>query len=414
MTIKTDIVIIGGGVAGFAAAMAASLENKKVLLIDKSNLPGGDSVHTNVGTLCGAYYRSFSGIAKEVGYSFNRSFLQALQKADHKAASYMYTEGLYIIPYEWSTLQNLYIEMLKQANVECLLNASLVDVNLKDKKIISLTVLQDNTIITIQGDSIIDCSGQALVSQKTGIETIKENSYQAASQIFRLNNISDTTEFSLNMALKLAVAKRMEEMSWPVSYKSISVVPGSLRDDRVDLKLTLPEIITDEFIRNKDFTVKTHKRVEELFLILKHEVSSLAESSLEIIFPQPGIRVVQRSKGKYILNESDVMSCKKTADGIAVGTWPIEEWSHDGSLKMEYFEADKGYSIPAGCLISDAVDNLFFGGKNISATAKAIASARVMGTALQTGYAAGKIACGKNEEEQRKIIETLHHELEED
>jgi hypothetical protein len=411
MTIKTDIVIVGGGVAGFAAAMAASLENKKVLLIDKSPTPGGDSIHTNVGTLCGAYYRSFSGIAKEVGYSFNQSFLQALQKADHKAASYMYTEGLYIIPYEWSILQNLYIDMLTQAKVHCLLNASLVDVNLKDRKIIGLTVLQDNTIITIQGDNVIDCSGQALVSQKAGIETIKENSYQAASQIFRLHTISDTNEFSLNMALKRAVAKRKDEMNWPASYKSISVIPGSLRDNRVDLKLTLPEIITDESIRNKDFAVKTHKRVEEFFSILKHEVSSLVESSLEIIFPQPGIRVVQRSKGKYILNEADVMTCKKTSDGIAIGTWPIEEWSHDGSLKMEYFAADQGYSIPADCLISNTVDNLFFGGKNISATAKAIASARVMGTALQTGYAAGKIACGKNEEEQRKIIETLHQEL---
>ncbi|HEY8934019.1 MAG TPA: FAD-dependent oxidoreductase, partial [Cyclobacteriaceae bacterium] len=341
-----------------------------------------------------------------------RIFLQALQKADHKAVSYMYTQGLYIIPYEWSVLQNVYIEMLKQANVECLLNASLVDVKRNDKKIISITVLQNDTLFTIHCDCIIDCSGQALVSQKAGIETIKENSYQAASQIFRLNTVSDTNEFSLNMALKLAIAKRMEEMNWPTSYKSISIVPGSLRGNRVDLKLTLPEIITDEFIRNKDFVVKTHKRVEELFSILKHEVSSLADSSLEIIFPQPGIRVVQRSKGKYILNETDVMSCKKTPDGIAIGTWPIEEWSHDGTLKMEYFEADKGYSIPAGCLISDVVDNLFFAGKNISATAKAVASARVMGTALQTGYAAGKIACAGNAEEQHKIIETLHHELE--
>ena len=105
------------------------------------------------------------------------------------------------------------------------------------------------------------------------------------------------------------------------------------------------------------------------------------------------------------------MSCKRTSDGIAIGTWPIEEWSNNGELKMDYFEPDKGYSIPADCLISDSLHNLYFAGKNISATSRAIASARVIGTALQTGYAAGKMACGTNEDEREAIIRKLNDEL---
>ena len=107
-----------------------------------------------------------------------------------------------------------------------------------------------------------------------------------------------------------------------------------------------------------------------------------------------------------------MLGCKKSGTAIAMGTWPIEEWDNQGQVKMQYFEPDNGYGIPAGCTISDALDNLFFAGKHISATSRAAASARVIGTTLQTGYAAGKIACAKSIHEQQQIVSSLHHELE--
>jgi len=59
---------------------------------------------------------------------------------------------------------------------------------------------------------------------------------------------------------------------------------------------------------------------------------------------------------------------------------------------MRYFKLDDYYQVPADCLQSNSIDNLFFAGRNISATDGAIASARVMGICLQTGYAAGCLA----------------------
>jgi hypothetical protein len=59
---------------------------------------------------------------------------------------------------------------------------------------------------------------------------------------------------------------------------------------------------------------------------------------------------------------------------------------------MKYFNLDDYYQVPADCLQSNSLDNLFFAGRNISATDGAIASARVMGICLQTGYAAGCMA----------------------
>jgi len=59
---------------------------------------------------------------------------------------------------------------------------------------------------------------------------------------------------------------------------------------------------------------------------------------------------------------------------------------------MEYFAMDDHYEIPLGCLLDKEITNMFFGGRCISASERALASARVMGTALGSGYAAGTAA----------------------
>ena len=71
---------------------------------------------------------------------------------------------------------------------------------------------------------------------------------------------------------------------------------------------------------------------------------------------------------------------------------PIEEWGQQLRVTMRYFNVDDFYQVPAGCLQSNHIENLFFAGRNISASDGAIASARVMGICLQTGYAAGSLA----------------------
>ena len=98
---------------------------------------------------------------------------------------------------------------------------------------------------------------------------------------------------------------------------------------------------------------------------------------------------------KYILTQQDVLSAKKFDTGIANGAWPIEFWEPSKKVKMNYFAENDFYQIPADCLVSPKMNNLFFAGRNISADNQAIASARVIGTCLQTGYAAGKLAAAK-------------------
>src|SRR5690348_5504639 len=96
-----DVVVVGAGIAGFAAAIAAVQNKKKVMLIDRLPDIGGASVNSNVGTICGAYYRSFTK-PRVAGKSFSTFLLDKLLRNPGFSKPYMHQNGLYIIPYEWS------------------------------------------------------------------------------------------------------------------------------------------------------------------------------------------------------------------------------------------------------------------------------------------------------------------------
>ena len=411
ISFEADVVIVGAGIAGCSAAIAAAKENKKVLIIEKSDSLGGNATQSNVGTICGAYYRTFSEYPRIAGYSFSNEFLNKLISVSDNCHPKQFHKGLFILSYEWSVLQS-FLEMELLANgIQIMRSSEIISVEKKMNSVSRLGIKKGNVTGYVFPKAVIDCSGNGIISQLAGLEMIVSPFYQSASQVFRVQGILSDNEFSLNMSLKKAMITLVKKYSWPQSFVFLSVVPGSLKNSHADFKITLPDKITDSDDTNNALYIKARTLIETVFPHLKNEVESLKNASIENIFPKLGIRTLQRPKGKYILTEADVLSCKKMNSGIALGTWPIEEWQSDGNVLMEYFEPDDAYMIPADCLISFDLDNLFFAGKNISASTKAIASARVMGTCLQTGYASGKIASCETAEKRERMIALLNKEL---
>jgi hypothetical protein len=95
--------------------------------------------------------------------------------------------------------------------------------------------------------------------------------------------------------------------------------------------------------------------------------------------------------GHYILKADDVVSAKKFPDGVVNSSWPIEFWSKDRGPEYSYISGDY-YQIPERALCSIRYENLFCSGRCISADSRALASCRVMGTAIATGEQAGALA----------------------
>jgi hypothetical protein len=175
-------------------------------------------------------------------------------------------------------------------------------------------------------------------------------------------------------------------------YDRVYIVQGSLKHNEVTLKIGIPLAVTYAPGNLQELNTVAHSFVRNLAAFLIQHVEAFKNAQIKHIAPEVGIRTGQRSTGKYLLMEEDVLSCKKFDTGIANGTWPIEIWEQNRRVRMKYFNLDDHYQVPADCLQSNSLDNLFFAGRNISATDGAIASARVMGICLQTGYAAGSLA----------------------
>jgi hypothetical protein len=91
------------------------------------------------------------------------------------------------------------------------------------------------------------------------------------------------------------------------------------------------------------------KPVVNLSQYLISNVDAFKNAHIKNIAPEVGIRVGQRSTGKYILMEEDVLSCKKFENAIANGSWPIEIWEQNRRVNMRYFNLDDYYQIPADC-----------------------------------------------------------------
>ncbi|MBE0695864.1 MAG: FAD-dependent oxidoreductase, partial [Anaerolineaceae bacterium] len=131
-------------------------------------------------------------------------------------------------------------------------------------------------------------------------------------------------------------------------------------------------------------------------LIKNHPDQRAKGWELEWIGALPGKRENVRYVGDHILTQGDVLAGGKFPDTVAYGGWTMDD-HHPGGLWYRgpatiFHETPSPYGIPYRSLYSANISNLFFAGRNISASHMAISSTRVMGTCSLCGQAIGTAA----------------------
>lgn len=389
--IHTDIVVAGGGAAGIAAAIAAARQGLQVLLIERNAYPGGKATAAEVGTVCGLYKFNKKNNAQYLVKGFAKEFAAILQNKSGTKALFN-ADGLHYLPYNIEDFKSVSLDYLHENKVTAYFDTEIKSVQIHQHKINAVTVLKKGQPVNIHLQSIIDCTGGSIISQAAHLPIIETNQYQAAAQVFRMTGIEEINEARLGLIITKALSKAITENLLPVFYNRVYIVPGSLKNNTVSFKVGIPIAVTNTPNNLQDLKNTAHSFVNNLAAFLISNVDVFKNASIKNIAAEVGTRTGQRNLGKYILTENDVLACKKFVDGIANASWPIEEWGQDRRVNMRYLPQDDYYQVPAACLQSASIGNLFFAGRNISATEAAIASARVMGICLQTGYAAGCLA----------------------
>ena len=389
--LHTDVVVLGGGSAGVAAAVAAARKGLRVMMIERNAYLGGKATAAEVGTICGLYHFSKNERSEYIVKGFAREFAEQLRVQSNTSPLFS-PEGVHYLPYHVEAFKEICVDLINEHKIGIYFNAVLEHVTVEDQKLKSVHIIAAGNPVTIKLQSLVDCSGDSVISQAANLPLIKSENYQAAAQVFTMQGVAEENEFKLGMIMMKALRSAIDNNILGDFYDRVYVVQGSLKNNCVNLKIGIPLAVTYAPGNLQELRTVALSFVENLSQFLINQVDAFKNASLVHIAPEVGIRIGQRSTGKYLLTEEDVLSCKKFEDAIANATWPIEIWEQNRRVNMRYFKLDDYYQVPAGCLQSNSIDNLFFAGRNISATDGAIASARVMGICLQTGYAAGCMA----------------------
>lgn len=386
--IDCDIAVIGAGSAGISTAVAAAESGMKVVLVERYGFTGGLATAAEVGTICGSFYRTENNndTLHYAIHGFARKFVDAvMEKSDSQPTAF--AKGLHFIPYQPHAFNHQAIIELKQAGVQLLLHTSLIDAVIDKGRVVELLLKTTDNIRRLNPKAVVDCSGNAQVSIVSDLPMIKRSNNPSAAFVFKVIGLPEMDSQILSLNLIRWIRRGIEQGNVDPLCEKISIVPGSVHQGLGLLKLGL-----SNFSNASDYEIEARTRSHDMINYLRRADPLLKQLSIVSMAAQVGIRIEARHEGIALLQEDDVMTCHKPDDGVAIAAWPIEYWGDDRKPEMGYFNVNDYYLIPAGALVSKHLKNLFFAGRTISATERAIASARVIGTCLNTGYAAGKLA----------------------
>ncbi len=393
--IACDVLVIGGGTAGVAAAAAAGRAGARVVLLERYGFLGGLATAAQVGTICGLYLRDAAAAKPEpVAGGFVEEFGSRLARASGTQPLRL-EFGLWILPYSHLAFARLADQFVSESrNVKLVLHATVFGARAEGGRLEEVRALAWNEPLSITPRAVVDCTGEATAVALAGDATRDGASDQAPALVFALENVDPRFGEGGVLAMRLALRRAVQDGLLPPVSERIALVPRTYGDGRLFLKLNLGTarahipIWEQVSAWEREARQLAHQVVE--FLVAN--VAAFREARLRSISPQLGVRSGRRISGRAELTEDDVLRGRKTALGIARGAWPMERWGPDLRPEMTFLNERDFYEIPVDCLRPMKLDNVLTAGRCLSATAGAMTSARIIGTALGTGWAAGRIA----------------------
>lgn len=421
---KADLCIIGGGLSGTIAALSAARKGAKVVLIQDRPMLGGN---------CSSEIRMWVRGAK----GQNNRETGILNEFEE--------ENIYrnptLSPTVWDSV--LYGKVKQEKNITLLLNASCLKAECNGDKITSVTAWQLTTYsyLQVEADLFADCSGDGILAFLTNAE--HRLGREARSEYNE--EIGHETADSKTMGMSILLQARETDKKvdfippeWANVYETdedFATIPylagqhSTFRDHSIGTSgcnLWWMELGGDgEAIANTEET--RDELLKVVFGIWDH-IKNRADHGydnweLEWVGFLPGKRESVRFIGDYVLTQNDIEQNRSFPDAVAYGGWPMDDHNpkgmkanKPGDSPSKMFPAPSPYQIPYRCLYSKNIKNLFFAGRDISATHAAMSSTRVMGTCSLLGQAVGNAAalCVKYGVTPRGIYEKHIGELQDE
>lgn len=391
-SIACDVLVIGGGAAGIAAALAAGRAGARVVLLERYGFVGGLATAAQVGTICGLYLRDTANPeAVPAARGFVSEFASRLQRAAATQPLRL-NAGLWVLPFSPPVFGSVADALLSECgNVTVALHATAARAQTEGARVAEVYAVAWNQPLCLRPATVLDCSGEATVAGLAGATVEDGAGDQAPSLVFSLEQVdTGLTECGV-LEVRRELRRAVEDGRLPPTCERLALVPGTNGNGRLDLKLNLhpADSVRPRWQQITCWEREARALVVELHRFLARNTLSCRNARLASVAPQLGVRSGGRIQGRARLADEDVLQSRKSGLGIARGCWPMERWGSATRPDMVFFDERDYYEIPLDCLRPAKLDNVFAAGRCFSAGAGAMSSARVIGTALATGWAAG-------------------------
>lgn len=406
-----DVLVVGGGTAGFGAAVAAGRLGLDVCLIEASSKIGGVMASCPGMPWGGAYPndRIIGGLIDELSQRLFAMHPPAAEKRPCTLENFGPE-----IQYDHEVATLTMFEMLEEAGVRYLLNTTVLDPVMKGNRIVAVNFCDRHGIHQIAPKIVIDCSGDGDLSAKAGVP------FSTGDGNGNMMGVS------LTCWMENADWDRVFEEEDPYfqRFAKKGIAEGRLHKDLSKLYLMKgfhrdTVFCNTVVIRNVDGTNPTEvaqatqegrRRCHQLAQFLISDVPGFEHARMTNLGPTVGVRETRKLEGMYNLSSQDLIDAVKFADGIVCCDNPIDDVMR-GSSDMTHDAAVKSgahYTIPFRTLVPNQIENLMFAGRIISADPVAFASVRGMPQCMAMGQATGTAAFIAIEAE--KPVQKVDHE----
>ena len=387
---RYDLCVVGGGFAGFAAAVSAAREGLSVIIVEKGNSLGGAAVNNLVNPFM-PYFTTVDGKKFDLSRGLFTEIRTKLY--DRRAGATAVTE-LGEISFLEEDLKYILNETALEAGVDLLFHAYIFGVNKTGERIESVRLATVGGEVSVGADYFVDATGDAQLSFLAGCPTKlgrePDSLCQPMTLCFRVGNADVEKFFASKKRLNEEYAKARETGEITNPRHNVLVFKTPIKNvlhfntTRVVLKNPTDAVEVTEA------EIIARRQVYEIYEFMKKHADGLENSFLMMTAPEIGVRESRMIVGDYTLTEKECKDCVKFEDGIAACNYDIDIHNPEGTgTSHYYFGPGEYYNIPYRCLIPKGAENMLVAGRCISSDHGAQASYRIMPTVTTLGEAAG-------------------------
>jgi len=419
-----EVVVLGGGPAGIAAATAAAQQGRKTLLVERYGFLGGMGTAAGVTTFCGLH-ANVHGEHKQVVHGVAAELQDRIDRIGGLNKPHLAFGKIMAQAYDTAAYKRAADGLLLDRKAEILFHALGAGVVMDGRRIAALLVETKSGRQAILGQLFIDGSGDGDLAAWAGAPYALGDGHGGMlypTMMFRVNGVdpaaagdvwrtipdmmAEAEKRGRRFPRKGAIVRpQRNPIEWRVNVTQMKNPDGSALNGTDARALSGGEI-------------EGRQQVADFMDFLREEVPGFGNAYVVDTPPQLGIRETRRITGAYAYSAEDVLTCADFPDTIGVNGWPLEQHVA-GDVVWGYPPAgSRGFShLPYRMLLPQGVDNLMVVGRCASMTHEGQSAARVSGACFVMGQAAGTaahLALAGNAGPSEISVEALQGQLERD